>query len=567
MRAPPSPHARRIAFRFALLIGVLTVAVVAFVAVRLLSAQPGLPAGIVDLSHYRNNAGVAGAGSAAAINFDGRGHGYRSNDLAARGFVAGQLVTVHGIVFQWPAASSGGWDNVVADGQIITPPTRVAGKTLAFLGAATDGLSAGIGEIRYADGATQRFSLIESDWTLNRDTSVPSPENGVAAALPCDNAHACRAPRDYLFSQRVPLRWGKAIAAIRLPVMTNRGRLHVFALSVGNASDLFASAGYRDAQWWGTNLSGAEFQDQIEPGTYGTDYAFPITQTISYFVTKGLRVLRVPVRWERIQDGLGGPLDGANMRRLDTLITYAAAHDAKVIVDLHNYGSYVLHGARYLIGGAHVPQSALVDVWKKLAAHYVGNPGIYGYDLMNEPAEGTWPHDAAAVINGIRQVDTTTQLLVESDIVGRPPRFTVTDPMSNLFYSIHEYFDRTGSGFYNPVYTYDMNGAYPTIGIDRARPVITWLHAHHAKAFYGEYGIPNTDPRWLTTLDNFLRYLHANSDVIAGGTYWSAGQRWNSYALSVEPLNLGQPAQTDAAQMGVLRKYPTRMRPSVRGEQ
>jgi len=561
MRVPLTSQARSVALRSVLLIVVSAAVVVAFVTFRLLSTQRGVPAGIIDLSRYRNNVGIAGASSAASVNFDGRGHGYRSRDLTARGFAAGQLVTVHGIVFQWPNTSPEGWDNVVAAGQIITPSTRIVGTTLAFLGAATDGLSAGIGEIRYADGVTQPFSLIESDWTLDRDISVPSSENNLAATLPCDNAKACLAPRAYLFSQPVPIRRGKAIVAIRLPVTTNKGRVHVFALSVSNESDSLASARYRYEHWWGTNLSGAEFQDQIEPGRYGTDYSFPITQTIAYFGNKGLRVLRVPVRWERIQDGLGGPLDGANMRRLDTLVSYAAAHAAKVIIDLHNYGSYVLHGARYLVGSAQVPQSALVDVWKKLAVHYAGNPGIYGYDLMNEPAEGTWPHDAAAVTNGIRQVDTTTQLLVESDIVGQPPRFTLTDPMSNLVYSIHEYFDRTGSGFYNPAYTYEMNGAYPTIGVDRARPVITWLRAHRVKAFYGEYGIPNTDPRWLTTLDTFLRYLHANSDVISGGTYWSAGQRWNSYALSVEPLDLGQPAQTDAVQMDVLRKYPTRAQP------
>jgi len=38
--------------------------------------------------------------------------------------------------------------------------------------------------------------------------------------------------------------------------------------------------------------------------------------------------------------------------------------------------------------------------------------------------------------------------------------------------------------------------------------------------FIGEYGVPDSDPRWLTVLDTFLAYLDANG---VGGTYWAGG--------------------------------------------
>lgn len=41
--------------------------------------------------------------------------------------------------------------------------------------------------------------------------------------------------------------------------------------------------------------------------------------------------------------------------------------------------------ATYKVGSDTVPISALTDLWTKLATHYVNEPGIYMYDIMNEP--------------------------------------------------------------------------------------------------------------------------------------------------------------------------------------
>lgn len=65
----------------------------------------------------------------------------------------------------------------------------------------------------------------------------------------------------------------------------------------------------------------------------------------------------------------------------------------------------------------------------------------------------------------------------------------------------------------------------------------------------GSYGIPDTDSRWLSLMDNFLQYLSANC---VNATYWAAGPWWKNYALSVEPDSTG----ADKMQMQVLQKYP-----------
>jgi len=519
--------------------------------------------GVIDLSTYLNNTGVQST-DAPSPDFDGLYHGYLASALAVRGFVPGRAITVRGLAFKWAQPGALGHDNVVVTTQTITLPTPLSGPTLGILGAADGSLAAGKGRITYSDGSTQTFSLVQSDWTLNRGAAVVSTIDRVAAALPCAAPHICPSPRDYVFYQGIALKSGTPIASISLSGAVSGGRLHIFALSVGRSDEGHTSTDPEAipgrGQWWGVNLSGAEFQDHAEPGTYGMDYAFPTAQEIAYFTGKGLRVLRVPVRWERLQDGLDGPLNLANVARLDSVVAVAAAHHAQVIVDLHNYGRYVLNGVSYPVGSPQVPQAALADLWRKLAAHYAGHAGIYGYDLMNEPSEPTWRQDAQAAVDAIRRVDRATIILVEGDTVGQPPRFTVTDPASHLLYSIHDYFDRANSGFYTPGESYDTDAVYPAIGVDRAQDVIAWLHAHHARAFYGEYGVPNTDPRWLTVLDLFLRYLSAHSDVIAGGTYWSAGPRWGAYPLSVEPSELDSPARRDKEQMRVLVRYPTTAR-------
>ena len=64
-----------------------------------------------------------------------------------------------------------------------------------------------------------------------------------------------------------------------------------------------------------------------------------------------------------------------------------------------------------------------------------------------------------------------------------------------------------------------------------------------------EYGVPDTDGRWLDILDKALAYLSENG---INGTYWSAGPRWGNYSLSVQPTDN---YTKDRPQMEVLEKY------------
>ncbi len=317
------------------------------------------------------------------------------------------------------------------------------------------------------------------------------------------------------------------------------------------ASPLALSAAGTDEFLRGVNLAGAEFGEHDLPGTYGQTYIYPNATELDYYKSKGLTLIRLPFRWERLQPSLGGPLDATELARMDEFVSAARARGMKVILDPHNYARYYGN----LIGSAAVPNSAFTDFWRKLAGYYSGETTIYAYGLMNEPnnTNGLWPAAAQAGVDGIRAVDMTHTILVPGDGWSgawswqeHNANLSVNDPANNYMYEAHQYFDNDHSGKYDG--SYDQEGAYPNVGVDRVKPFVDWLEAHNARGFLGEYGVPDDDGRWLTVLDNFLGYL---DEKRIGGTYWAGGPWWgSSYRLSVEPVN-GQ----DRPQMGVLVQH------------
>ena len=219
-----------------------------------------------------------------------------------------------------------------------------------------------------------------------------------------------------------------------------------------------------------------------------------------------------------------------------------------------------------LIGSASVPISAYRDFWTKLASEIHYRSGLYGYDIMNEPHNmptlSVWPTAAQEAINGIRTVDTSTTVYVEGNgwssgerWVANNPGFPINDPKNKIVYEAHQYFDDGSSNYQQ---TYDQLGATPTRGADEIQPFLTWLSQHSLKGYVGEFGVPDTDSRWLTVLDNFLSALKT-ADV--EGTEWqytflNPGDPsfWHAHAqLGLNPAeNTGN---SDSPQMAVLRGY------------
>ena len=75
-----------------------------------------------------------------------------------------------------------------------------------------------------------------------------------------------------------------------------------------------------------------------DPGVFGTNYTYPTHAEIDYYAAKGMSVVRLPFLWERIQPTQSGPLDAAELGRLDDVVNYATGKGLKIEIELHDYG-------------------------------------------------------------------------------------------------------------------------------------------------------------------------------------------------------------------------------------
>lgn len=309
-------------------------------------------------------------------------------------------------------------------------------------------------------------------------------------------------------------------------------------------------------QPFGVNLSGAEFGSNV-PGQHQQDYSYPLVTDLDYFKSKGMRLIRLPFKWERVQPQMNGPLDPVELKRLTDFIDAAAEREMLIIPDVHNFARRVVNGNTEVIGSAAVPTTAFVDFWAKLTDVLKDRENIWAYGIMNEPysmpSPTAWFNIIQPVITKIRTIDTRTPILVGGDSYSSAERWpnvsdnlkNLVDPSDKLIYEAHVYFDDTSGGVYDQ--NYDDEKATAQTGVNRIRPFVEWLKTNQKQGFIGEYGIPDDDSRWLIVLDYMLQYM---KDNCINGTYWSAGPRWGSYKLAIQPVN-GQ----DRPQMQVLKNY------------
>lgn len=315
----------------------------------------------------------------------------------------------------------------------------------------------------------------------------------------------------------------------------------------------------RNRAFLGVNLGNASGGEV--PGVLGQNYTYPTFQDLYYFKSKGVRLIRFPFKWERIQHELNGPLNHAqDLRIMKELIAEAERIGMYIMPDMHNYCRRKVNGVSYKFGeSAALTKEHFADVWTKLAVEFKDFKNIWGYDLMNEPyslAPGVWFDAAQAAIDGIRTVDTTTPIVVEGESYAAASSWPTTggklinlvDPSNSLIFQAHTYFDRDKSGLYK-LGEYEMEVVSSTEHIKRIKPFVDWLKANNAKGLLGEFGMPRNDVRWLKMLEEVVVYLKENG---VSGTYWVAGANSSRDQLSVQPL---ENFTIERAQMRILEKY------------
>jgi len=337
-------------------------------------------------------------------------------------------------------------------------------------------------------------------------------------------------------------------------------QIFISLILVSTSMFIFSQNTSKKSLPFGVNLAGAEFgHGSLMPGVVNVDYFYPTVEDFDYWKSKGLTLLRIPIKWERIQHERNGALNKDEVAQLKFLLVEAEKRDMQIILDLHNYCRRVVSNKEYIIGEDSLTIENLSNFWGQLSKQLKGYKSIYAYGLMNEPCRmlttTPWVKIAQACIFEIRKQDTITPVMVGGDSWSSADRWMevsnelkyLYDPSHNLIFEAHVYFDEDASGIYRR--SYDEEKANPFIGIERLRPFVKWLKENNFKGFIGEYGIPADDERWLVCLDNFLAYLQLQG---INGTYWAAGAKWNKYILSAQPLNN---YSIDQPQTKILTKY------------
>jgi endoglucanase len=293
---------------------------------------------------------------------------------------------------------------------------------------------------------------------------------------------------------------------------------------------------------FGVTLSGAE--------GVGSDYSRPTQSELQYYSSKGVRLIRLEVRWDKLQPNLNGPLNADEVRWVEGFVSEAGMFGMWVDIDLHERSDYDdLNFGQHGIS----PQS-LADFWEKFAGVLSKDqvPGICGFGIANEPDHdadflGVWPAQANAVIKAITAVDSKHYLFVGEDNWDSSRRWNPKQASqihgAQVIFEAHSYWDKGSTGVYQP----DIPPSDPEhVAVNNLRPFIDWCYQTNSKCFVGEFGVP-PDDGWLQALDAALAYMQS---ARVFGAYWAGGPGYSDI-VSIEPDSSGH----DAPQMGVLAKY------------
>jgi len=301
-----------------------------------------------------------------------------------------------------------------------------------------------------------------------------------------------------------------------------------------------ATAQAAPLDWRGISLSSAEWGEKTFPGVYGKDFVYPSVASTAYYQAKGMNLMRIAFRWERLQPQLGGALDATELARLREFVDGTTDRGLHVLLDPHNYAAY----KEVRVGTTEVLIAAFADFWRRLAPHFQDNHKVQ-FGPANEPHSlptEAWADAAQAAIDAIRATGATNLITVpgngytgawswhegrwygtaNAEVMDR-----VHDPLDRMLFEVHQYFDKDGSGT-------QPECVSPEIGAERLRRFTAWLREHKRRALLGELG-GGANAVCQQAVSGALEHLQANADVWAGWLWWAGGPTWGDYFLSLEP--------------------------------
>lgn len=317
----------------------------------------------------------------------------------------------------------------------------------------------------------------------------------------------------------------------------------------GNSSSVAAGA----LRYPGVNLAGGEFGtgDRLN-----WDYVYPSEKQVAYYASRGLRLLRIPVKASRLI--VAGKPNPTDFKILKSIISTAAAREMVAVIDLHEYA---LKPDGQPLTTSEIDLAAFREKWRVISAQFRNYSNVW-FGLMNEPNKQSpqdWFKLANAGIAGIREKAPYHYITVMGSRWGTADGWlssgnaaaseALRDPSNKLIIEMHQYLDGMGG---KP----ERAGPVTGLGTTALEEATKWARAHGRTLFLGEFGV-TADPAYLDEGRALLRYMYANSDVWIAHAYWAGGLWWaegrSTYGFSLEPANLDAPK--DRAQLLMLREF------------
>ncbi|MEG3162973.1 glycoside hydrolase family 5 protein [Sphingomonas sp. PB2P19] len=330
----------------------------------------------------------------------------------------------------------------------------------------------------------------------------------------------------------------------------------------------------------GVNLSTGEFG--TDPGIYFQNYIYPSRpettdpkrhEYMDYIWKLGVRAIRFPVKWGRIQRDLYAPLYGEkapnaawagslDIARIDEIISYWTGKGGRVGLDIHNFGEgpkggKVRFDPELDTTGKSFEVEAFIDLWLKLANRYATNTKVWFF-LMNEPnGSAAWSplrcrSTFQSTVNAIRAL---TPALNKIMVPGAEYSSTANwvsngqgeafldfvDPADNVVFECHNYFnsDKSGAG--------TDAGACVVNSQNQLVAITNWARTNGKKLWMGE--IAGGDPAVAgqsacgSVVPAAYKYMRDNKDVWLGWSSWGYGPFWPAgYAFNMNPTDYQTPS-------------------------
>jgi hypothetical protein len=226
----------------------------------------------------------------------------------------------------------------------------------------------------------------------------------------------------------------------------------------------------QDEQVLGLNVAGGAYNtcatrevcetfDAEARGRDGQEWWFDTTDSLDLYAERGHELLRVEVRWERLQPDLDEPLDEDVVAELERLLDDAAANDQRVVLSLHNYGAYYEAGTgqrRTL--GVDLDEGQLTSIWSALSERLGEHEAVHAYGLMNEPlgmGVEAWERMSAATVADLRDAGDETLVLVGGYDLSNVHSWPHDEPWvddDHVRYEAHHHLDRWHGAAYENDY-------------------------------------------------------------------------------------------------------------------